>query len=91
MKKIVPVALRHKPTFRYRGWCNEGAESQQCMLETIDFSPKVGMNVYMLEFRIPTFYYDCYYFHTLNEENRQNEHVSKMQILLCFASPLIWI
>ena len=81
MKKITPVSLRHKPSFRYRGWCNEGAESQRCMLETIDFTPKVGMNVFMLEFRIPTFYYDCYYDHTLNEENRASEHVSKTQIL----------
>lgn len=81
MKNITPVSIRHKPSFRYRGWCNEGAESQKCMLETIDFAPKVGMNVYMLEFRIPTFYYDCYYDHTLNEENRTSEHVSKTQIL----------
>ena len=81
LKNIVPVSLRHKPSFRYRGQCNEGAESQRAMLETIDFAPKLGMNVYMLEFRVPTYYYDCYYDHTLNEENRSPEHVSKTQIL----------
>ena len=25
MQNIVPVSYRHKPTSRYRGWCNEGA------------------------------------------------------------------
>ena len=35
---------------RFRGHCNEGAESQQCMLETIDFYAKQEINVYMMEF-----------------------------------------
>ena len=81
MKPIEPVKYRHKPDMRYRGWCNEGAESQSAMLETIDFCPKVGMNVYMLEFRIPTFYYDCYYDHNHNTENRAPEHITEMQVL----------
>ena len=81
MKKTVPVSLRYKPTMRYRGWCNEGAESQEAMLETIDFAPKIGMNVYMLEFRIPTYYYDSYYDHNLNTENRPPEHVTSSQVL----------
>ena len=33
------------------------------MLETIDFTPKIGMNTYMLEFDIPTVYYRTYYNH----------------------------
>jgi hypothetical protein len=45
---------------RFRGHCNEGAESQTCMLETIDFYPKNDINVYMLEFRIPFGYYNSY-------------------------------
>ena len=81
MKDIAPVKYRHKPTCRYRGLCNEGAEFQQCMLDTIDFIPKVGMNVYMLEFKVPKFYYDNYYNHRDNEENRPKESVSEAQIL----------
>ena len=80
-KDIAPVKYRHKPTCRYRGLCNEGAEFQQCMLDTIDFIPKVGMNVYMLEFKVPKFYYDNYYNHRDNEENRPKESVSEAQIL----------
>ena len=81
MQDIKPVKYRHKPSCRYRGQCNEGAESQQCMLETIDFTPKVGMNVYMLEFRIPTSYYERYYGHFHNEDNRPPEPVTNETIL----------
>ena len=81
MQNIKAVKYRHKPTCRYRGWCNEGAEFQQCMMDTIDFIPKVGMNVYMLEFKIPTYYYDLYYSHKFNEENRTAEPISPNQVL----------
>jgi len=62
---------------RYRGQCNEGAESQQAMLETIDFSPKIGLNVYMLEFDVPKIYYDWYYDHKYNSR-REPEPVSAL-------------
>ena len=81
MQDIAPVKYRHKPTSRYRGWCNEGAEFQASMMETIDFSPKVGNNVYMLEFRIPTAYYKTYYTHAHNTENRTPEPISDRQVL----------
>ena len=81
MQDIKPVKYRHKPSCRYRGQCNEGAESQQCMLETIDFTPKVGMNVYMLEFRIPRDYYEKYYNHSRNEESRPPEPITDDTVL----------
>ena len=81
MKDISPVKFRHVPTCRYRGWCNEGAEYQQCMMETIDFAPKLGLNVYMMEFRIPTAYYATYYNHRHNNDNRAPEPISDMQVL----------
>ena len=82
MQDIVPVKYRHKPSMRYRGWCNEGAEYQQCMLDAIDFAPKVGMNVFMLEFRVPIGYYRQHYTHVFNEENRPAEPVSIRQVLM---------
>ena len=81
MQDIKPVKYRHKPSCRYRGWCNEGAEFQQCMMETIEFTPKVGMNVYMMEFRIPTAYYNSYYKHLNNTENRPAEPIPPLQTL----------
>ena len=81
MQDIKPVKYRHTPSMRYRGWCNEGAEYQQCMIDAIDFAPKVGMNVFMLEFRIPTSYYNRYYDHLHNDDNRPPEHVTFNTIL----------
>ena len=81
MRDVVAVKYRHKPSMRYRGWCNEGAEYQQCMIDAIDFAPKVGMNVFMLEFRIPTPYYNRYYDHLHNDDNRNPEHVNFKTIL----------
>ncbi len=81
MQDIVPVKLRHKPTSRYRGWCNEGAEYQSDMLDAIEFVPKVGMNIFMLEFFTPMAYYNTYYNHAYNKENRPPEPVSMTQVL----------
>ena len=81
MKDITPVKYRFKPSMRYRGWCNEGAEFQQSMIAAIDFAPKVGLNVFMLEFRVPVGYYRQCYNHNHNTENRAPEPVSTTQIL----------
>ena len=81
MQNIKPVKYRFAPSMRYRGWCNEGAEYQQCMLDAIEFAPKVGMNTFMLEFRIPVSYYRRYYGHLYNEENRPPEPVTPSQVL----------
>ena len=60
-KKIVPVKLRHVPSMRYRGPCIEGAESREMILDTIDFLPKVGMNLFMMQFLNPKHFYNAYY------------------------------
>ncbi len=80
MAEIVPVKYRHKPSCRYRGQCNEGAEFQSDMIEAIDFSPKIGLNVFMMEFFIPG-YYNSYYNHVKNEENRVGTAITSNQIL----------
>ena len=81
MQEIKPVKYRHKPTSRYRGLCNEGSEFQSGMVECIEFLPKVGMNVFMMEFFIPTSYYRRYYNHKYNEKNRPPEPVTNETIL----------
>ena len=77
---LQPVKLRHVATCRFRGQCNEGAEYQQNMLEAIEFTPKVGMNVFMQEFKVPS-YYKSYYNHTRNEANRPAELVTNETIV----------
>ena len=81
IQNIQPVKYHKMADSRYRGQCNEGAESQQVMLESIDFTPKVGLNCYMLEFDIPKIYYDWYYEHRFNTANRDPEPVSADTVL----------
>ena len=80
VKDIAPTAYHKMADCRFRGQCNEGAESQQCMIETIDFAPKIGMNVYMIEFDIPKAYYDFYYNHRGNP-TREPEPVNEATVL----------
>ncbi len=81
VKDIAATKYHKLADHRFRGHCNEGAESQQAMLDTIDFYAKLEINVYMLEFDIPFYYYDVYYSHMHNEENRPPEPVSREQVL----------
>ena len=60
-KEIIPVKIRYAPTMRYRGPCIEGAESREIILDTIDFLPKVGMNLFMMQFINPKHFYNGYY------------------------------
>ena len=76
IRNVEPTRYHKMADCRYRGQCNEGAEFQPNMIETIDFTPKIGMNVYMMEFDNPKAYYDFYYEHTANQSNREPEPVS---------------
>jgi len=81
IQNIASVQYHKMADMRYRGQCNEGAESQQIMLESIDFTPKCGLNCYMLEFDIPKIYYDWYYDHRNNTANREPEPVNSNTVL----------
>ena len=81
MKDIEGVQYHKLADHRFRGFCNEGSESQTCMLECADYYAKLEMNVYMLEWFIPNGYYNRYYSHLHNETNRIPEPVSDQQIL----------
>ena len=78
---LQPVCYHKLADHRFRGFCNEGSESQTCMLECADYYAKLEMNVYMLEWFIPNGYYNRYYTHLFNEKNRIPEEVSDNQIL----------
>ncbi|MBR4873845.1 MAG: DUF4838 domain-containing protein, partial [Clostridia bacterium] len=68
------VTYRKLADHRYRGQCNEGAEFQQNMMETIDFTPKIGLNVYMLEFTNPNYY--AHYYDRTSNPAREAEYLS---------------
>lgn len=61
--ELKPVDYNHRPIYRYRGQCNEGAESQPQMFDIIDFNLKVGLNTFMMEHDKPYHYYDHFYKH----------------------------
>lgn len=78
---ILPqVNYRKLADHRYRGQCNEGAEYQSNMIETIEYSPKIGLNTYMLEFDNPYCYYESYYNHRDNSV-RDKEPVSRDTVM----------
>ena len=81
IKNVEPTKYHKMADCRYRGQCNEGAEAQHLMIEEIDFTPKIGMNIFMIEFDNPKAYYDRYYKHMRNEENREPEPVSADTVL----------
>ena len=76
VENLKPVFFRYKPSMRYRGPSSEGGIFQRCLLEAIEFFPKLGLNYFMIEFRIPTSYYRRHYNHQFNTMNRNPEPVS---------------
>ena len=80
MKDIEATKFTVVPDHRVRAQCNEGSESQACVIDAIDFTAKIGMNTFMLEFDIPFTYYNKYYVHT-NNPSREKEPVTKEQVL----------
>jgi len=81
MQDIHDVSYHKMADHRFRGFCNEGSESQTCMLECADYYAKLEMNVYMLEWFVPNGYYNRFYAHLNNEKNRIPEPVDDRQIL----------
>ena len=77
---VKAVSYHKMADVRIRAQCNEGCESQTSVLETIEFSPKIGLNSYMLEFDNPKVYYGYYYDHKYNPA-RESEPVSNLQVL----------
>lgn len=81
LTNIKSVKYRFAPSCRYRGWGTSTAQFQPSMLEMIDFTPKVGMNLCMIEFTIPHAYYNSYYSHSYNQKNRPPETVTAETVL----------
>lgn len=79
-RDIEPVKYHKMADCRFRGQCNEGAEFQPNMMEIIDFTPKIGLNVFMMEFFNPKCYYNSYYNHSFNPA-REPEPISPDNVL----------
>ena len=80
-RDISAVKYVHKPSSRYRGSCIEGALTQYMVNDFIDFLPKIGMNLFMLQFENPKVFYKRYYVSMYNKKNRYENTVSDRQII----------
>lgn len=80
MTNVKPTRFHIKPVKQIRAQCNEGAESQRSVLDSIDFVAKLGMNTFMLEFDNPFVYYNWFYNHAYNPA-REPEPVTKDTVL----------
>ncbi len=80
IKNIEAVKYHKMADCRFRGQCNEGAEFQPNMMDVIDFTPKIGLNVFMIEFFNPKGYYNNYYLHRRNPA-REPEPINPETVL----------
>ena len=62
----ITVQCAEVPSYRYRNMCIEGAVSYQHALDMIDYLPKVGMNEYMMQFMLPSTFFERWYEHENN-------------------------
>lgn len=53
-------------SYRHRGICIEGADSYENIAEIIDWSPKVGLNAYYIQFREGYTFFERWYTHQEN-------------------------
>ena len=80
VRDVKPTKYHKMADCRYRGQCNEGSEFEPNMMEVIDFTPKIGLNVFMIEFFNPKGYYNSYYNHRYNPA-REPEPVTPQNVL----------
>lgn len=63
------VNVFEAPSYRHRAICIEGSVSYDDVHNLIEWLPKVGMNGFYNQFRIPHTFYHRWYSHRHNEEN----------------------
>lgn len=62
--------ISHKPSYRHRGLCIEGAVSYENVFDIIEWSPKVGFNSYFIQFREAFTFFERWYNHKNNSEKK---------------------
>ena len=69
-RSLSPAALtvetEESASYRHRAVCIEGAVSYEHVYNMIDWLPKVGMNGYYIQFRVPFTFFHRWYDHTGN-------------------------
>lgn len=55
------VSICEKASYRHRGMCMEGGVFQEELCDVADWLPKVAMNEYFVQFRLPRTFFDRWY------------------------------
>ena len=76
LRDVADTSFRHVPSMRYRGWVTEGSIRQNHMVDAVEYAPKVGINLFMIEFRYPKTYYQKSYAHDHNTVHRPPEPIT---------------
>ena len=63
------VKISEKASYRHRGMCMEGGMFQEELCDVADWLPKVALNEYFVQFRLPRTFFDRWY----NSENPYTE------------------
>jgi hypothetical protein len=72
-RESLNAEIAHKPSYRHRGLCIEGAVSYENVFDIIEWSPKVGFNSYFIQFREAYIFFERWYKHKLNPEMQEEE------------------
>ncbi len=67
---------RKAADYKFRGECLEGAVSYEHLRDTIIWSPKVGLNLFMMEYIVPYNYISRWYNHDGNTVKKKGEKIS---------------
>lgn len=65
--RTLSVQLCETASHRYRGFCIEGAVSRENVRDMIDWAPKLGFNLYFIQFREAHIFFEEWYTHVFNE------------------------
>jgi hypothetical protein len=66
------VCISEAASYRHRGICIEGAVSYDNVFNMIDWLPKIGMNGYFNQFRVPFTFFDRWYSHHGNSKYKDD-------------------
>ena len=60
------IQVQEKASYRHRAVCLEGANDYQHVADMIDWLPKIGMNGYFVQYKVPFTFFDRWYSHSSN-------------------------
>lgn len=73
------VEISEKASYRHRAICIEGSVFKEQLIDIIDWLPKVSMNGYFIQFKLPKEFFDRWY--TVDNPYRRSHPLTEEEIL----------